>query len=266
METITGRSNQHLKFARQVRDNKVAGKFFVEGKRLSDELLRSNITTETVFVTEDFAALNKDSLSFFDKAHADIYLLSENLHNSISGTKSPQGISVVCKTPEHRLDDLAKKVSSSQNQIVLLLHQISNPGNLGAILRSAEAFGVVGVIITENSSNPFSPAAVRGSMGSVFRLPVIGNIDFQTALDWAKNTGMRTVCADVNADTVLETMDWSPNTLLVLGSEAHGLKESERRQIDLDFKINMKNRVESLNLAVAAGVVLYSASAKPKTT
>ncbi len=262
METITGRSNQHLKFARRVRGNNVDGKFLVEGKRLAEELLHSEIRVEAVFVTQEFASSNKELVDRFDENDAGIFLLSENLLESISDTKSPQGISLLCDTPRLTLEDLDNIVGTAQNSIVLLLHRINNPGNLGAVLRSAEAFGVTGAVVTENSANAFSPAAVRGSMGSVFRLPVIGDVDFASALDWARKAGLSTVCADVNGDTKLDRMAWQTKTMIVFGSEAHGLEESERKEIDQSFKINIQEPVESLNLAVAAGIVLYSARLK----
>jgi TrmH family RNA methyltransferase len=126
-------------------------------------------------------------------------------------------------------------------------------------MRTAEAAGVLGIITTRGSANAFSPKTLRGSMGAGFRLPIWENAEFDEALDWAKKKKLQTICADINARTTYLEIDWRFDYLMVFGSEAHGLNEAERAQINHSFFIPMDNDVESLNLAVACGIVLFEA-------
>jgi TrmH family RNA methyltransferase len=130
---------------------------------------------------------------------------------------------------------------------------------LGAILRTCEAVDVSGVILSKNSADAFSPKALRGAMGANLRLPLWTNADFFEVLDWAKTEGFGSICADVNAEKSYLEIDWKKPRLLIFGSEAHGLNADEREKTDESLLIPMANNVESLNLAVACGVILFEA-------
>ncbi|MDQ3180740.1 MAG: RNA methyltransferase, partial [Acidobacteriota bacterium] len=143
--------------------------------------------------------------------------------------------------------------------LLVLLHQINNPSNLGAILRTCEAAGVLGVILTNNSADAFSPKALRGAMGASFRLPIWDHADFFEAVDWAKEKNLISVCADINAEKSYLEIDWKKPRLLIFGSEAHGLSAEESAAVEESLVIPMENGVESLNLAVSCGVILFEA-------
>lgn len=143
--------------------------------------------------------------------------------------------------------------------LVILLHQINNAANLGAVLRTAEAAGISGVVLTKNSTGAFAPKALRGAMGASFRLPIWMNADFFEALDWADRAGLVSVCADARAEKSYTEIDWKMPRLVIFGSEAHGLSEREKASVIEEMKIPMENAVESLNLAVSSGVILFEA-------
>lgn len=261
MLKITSRDNKKIKFAKKVRDGKVDNVIFIEGLRLAEEALRSNLTISDIFFTESFGKTERGK-NFLQKAeNFNLFEISENIFDSISDTKHSQGVILIAAKPETGKSFLEVNLRNNLREfpLVVLLHQINNPSNLGAILRTAEAAGVSGVILTENSVDVFSPKALRGAMGASLRLPIWNNVDYFEALDWAKEKNLISICADINAEKSYAEIDWKKPRLLIFGSEAHGLSEQERAKVDQSLIIPMENEVESLNLAVACGVILFEA-------
>lgn len=253
---IESRDNQNIKHARKVRDGKVTDSIFVEGVRLANEVLRSDIKITDAFFTDDFI---KDSLDLLSKiTGANLFEVSDKILASISDTKTPQGIVLICEKPLTGKEHLEKSFDNNF-PLIVLLHKINNPGNLGAILRTCEAVGVSNVIITENSADAFSPKSLRGSMGAAFRVSLWTNAVFEEVLSWAKEKNLISICADVGSETILWQVDWKKPRLLIFGSEAHGLSAKERNMINESLIIPMENDVESLNLAVSCAVVLFEA-------
>jgi TrmH family RNA methyltransferase len=261
MLKITSRDNQKIKLARKVRDGKDKALIFVEGARLAEEALRSNLNVSDIFFTESFAAGERGRI-FLQKAEKfNLTQVAENVFDSLSDTKHSQGVVVISEKPEtgENVLEAALQKKTREFPLVVLLHQINNPSNLGAILRTSEAAGVSGVILTENSADVFSPKALRGAMGASLRLPVWTDAVFFEVLDWAKQKNLISICADVNAEKSYTEIVWKQPRLLIFGSEAHGLSAQEREKVDESLIIPMENNVESLNLAVACGVILFEA-------
>ncbi|MGI8542612.1 MAG: TrmH family RNA methyltransferase [Aridibacter sp.] len=261
MIEITSRDNQKLKFVRKIRDGKVVNLIFIEGLRLAEETLKSNINITEAFISKEFAEDQKNSQIIKKLSdQTEIYVVSEKIFKSISDTKNPQGIILICEKPEFEKDNFLQ-IENSENEIpvTILLHNINNPSNLGAIFRTAEAVGVKRIFISKNSANAFSPKALRASMGSVLRVAVWENIDFEEVLSKAKENKLTTICADINSDKNYTEVDWKKPRLLIFGSEAHGLTQTERKKIEESLFIPMEKTVESLNLAVACGVILFEA-------
>ena len=140
------------------------------------------------------------------------------------------------------------------------MHGINNPANAGAILRTAEAAGATGAVTTHGSTDLFSPKALRGAMGSSFRLPLWTGAEFSEALSWCAERGIRTVSADAVAGRSHTEIDWTRARALIVGAEATGLDAGEIAAADEAVRIPMRPPVESLNLAVATAVVLYEAA------
>jgi len=140
------------------------------------------------------------------------------------------------------------------------MHGINNPVNVGAILRAAEAAGATGVIATKATADPFSPKALRGAMGSAFRLPIWTAADYANVIDWCRNAEVKTFAADVNASMSHIEADWTGPSGIVLGPESAGLTAEEIQAAGQAIKIPMQKSVQSLNVSVAAGVILYEAA------
>ena len=172
-EKITSRENTRLKFARRVRDGREDGAIFVEGIRLAEDALRSSVRIQECFVSSK--ALKNERVETLTtrliNTDAKINEVSDDLFSSISDTENPQGLLLICDRPEEGRVDLERATRDFDGKIpiVVFLDEANNPSNLGAILRTAEAAGVQGVIVSKNSADPFSPKSLRASMGSVRR-------------------------------------------------------------------------------------------------
>lgn len=257
---ITSRDNSLLRQARAVRDGKVDELIFVEGLRLCEEALRSDLTIEAVIVSEELAQKEKAAslLAELRKTSERTATVSEKLLESISYTKTPQGIVVLASRPRSSADHFAAK--QNDNALIVVMHRINNPVNVGAILRTAEAAGATGAIAIQDTSDPFSPKSLRGAMGSAFRLPVWSGPTYREAIDWCSQRDIQVICADVNADTDYDEVDWQRPSALVLGPESSGLSREELSEADHSVRIPMRGPAESLNVAVATGVLLYEAA------
>jgi TrmH family RNA methyltransferase len=255
-EQITSKDNLRLKRARAVRDGRVDGTVFVEGLRLAEEAVKSRLEITDCFYTPAFAASQRGAklLKHFSNARA--AQISERLLASIADTKTPQGIVLLARKSSAAFE---LKFSAS-SPLVLILHKINNPANIGAILRTAEAAGVDAAILTENSAAAFAPKSLRAAAGSAFRLSVWEKAEFAAAIRFCREREIKIACAELAAEKTHFEIDWRGSRALLIGSEAHGLTADEIALCDERLKIPMKSPVESLNAAVAAGVILFEAA------
>src|SRR6185295_3811702 len=211
---ITSRDNSLLRQARSVRDGKIEELIFVEGLRLCEEAQRSNLEIEAVIVSEELMRKERvaQAIAELERVSKRTASVSEKLLESISYTKTPQGIVVLAGRPDSSEAHLSASLAASR--LLVVLHQINNPVNVGAILRTAEAAGATGVIATRNTSDPFSPKSLRGAMGSAFRLPIWTGPGYEEVLDWCRHRGIETVCSDGEADADYTDLDWTKASAL----------------------------------------------------
>lgn len=256
---ITSRDNSLLRRARAVRDGKVDDSIYLEGLRLSEEALRSGLQIEAVIYSDQLAKKDRAAklIGELETVAEKGAMISERLLESISYTKTPQGIVVIADRPAVDSEEFVKR--QGDNSLLVVLHRINNPVNVGAILRTAEAAGVTGAITTAGTADPFSPKALRGAMGAAFRLPIWTGAGFAEAIDACRQLQTQTVCADVHAKKSYVEVDWSRPTAIVMGAESAGLSPEEIAITDEAISIPMKGATESLNVAVAAGILVYEA-------
>ena len=258
--TITSRDNFLLRLARATRDGKEQGYIFVEGLRLCEEALRSGLEIHAVIFSDEIAVKER-AATFLESAEPAVERLaavSENLLAGISYTKTPQGIVALARRPITGREVLEKR--ASREPLLVVMHGINNPVNVGAILRSAEAAGATGIIATENTADPFSPKALRGAMGSAFRLPIWSGAIYAEAIAWCAKRKIKTFCAALSGTKEYLEADWRGPCALILGPEATGLTADEIEIADETVRIPMHGEVESLNVSVAAGILLYEAA------
>jgi RNA methyltransferase, TrmH family len=257
---ITSRDNSLLRRARAVRDGKIENSIFVEGLRLCEEALASGLELEAVIYSERFAAKERAArlIESLQQAGTKPAAVSEKLLASVSYTKTPQGIVLLASRPAFDLEKF--QAAQPDNPLLVLMHGINNPVNVGAIVRTAEAAGAAGVIVTAGTSDPFSPKALRGAMGSAFRLPFWLGPKYEEVISWCVERHIRTICADVAGSKLYTEVDWFGACALIVGPESTGLTSEEIRVANEAVRVPMKGSAESLNVAVATGVLLYEAN------
>jgi TrmH family RNA methyltransferase len=258
---INSRDNQLARHARAVRDGRVAGEIFIEGFRLSMEAARATLAIEHLLCTEKFAQDERGSQLFalLGKARQRVSLVSEHVFASLSDTKTPQGIIILAARPHTGRAALEERMDA-EPPLLIVMHRLNNPSNAGAILRTAEAAGATGGATTRSTTDLFSPKALRGAMGSSFRLPLWLNAGFEEILNWCRRHSIRTVGADVRATHTHTELDWTKPSALIVGAESMGLQSEEAEALDVSVRIPMRAAVESLNVSVASAVMLYEAA------
>ena len=251
---ITSSGNEKVKLARALHRRKRRYRerlFLVEGFRLLEEVIRAGIRPAFVFYTPRVAAdpRGRALLESLRTLTEEVFAVSEVVLRSVADTQTPQGVVAVVPFVELPVPD--------ERHLILILDGLRDPGNLGTLLRTAEAAGVHQVILAPGTVDPYNPKVVRGGMGAHFRLPLT------LARDWnaiAEQIGDRPVwVADAAGEQAYYDVDWTQPSVLIIGSEAHGAGSWARRLATGRVVIPMCGRVESLNAAVAAAVILFEA-------
>lgn len=224
--------------------------FLIEGVRLVEEALHAGLPLRlALYVAERLEETPRGAaLLSHLAANPESFSTTAQVLDSAADTVTPQGVVAAVPFPE---------LPPRPEGLVLVLDQLRDPGNCGTILRTAEAAGVRLVVLAPGSVDPFSPKAVRAGMGSHFRLPLC------VAKDWAEIgsmvAGLRVLLADVRTGRPYDTVDWRAPTALVVGSEAEGASLEARQLARETVSIPMAGAAESLNAAVATGILLFEA-------
>jgi TrmH family RNA methyltransferase len=258
-DAITSRKNPLVQRARAARDGRERGLVFAEGVRLCEEALRAGVGVELALYTRSLAgdARGRGLLESLREVCPAVHLVGEDVLESVSDTKTPQGVVALARRPETGREVVER---AGGMPLVVVIHRANNPSNAGAMLRVAEAAGATGAVLTEGSTDPLSAKALRGSMGSAFRLPLWTGPTLGEALGWCASRGIRTVATAAGVPAAHTELDWTTPRAVVVGPEAGGLSEEEARAADEAARIPMREPVESLNVAVALAVVLYEAA------
>jgi TrmH family RNA methyltransferase len=257
---VQSKQNARLKELRRALARPAAdGLVGIEGPNLIEEALRAGLRVERVFVAEGAETLVGDlGLS----AEAEVLLLPRPMLDAMLTTEAPQPIAALIEPPDWTWADLFGHVSASP--LVLILAGLQDPGNLGAILRSAEAFGATGVISLPGTVSVWNPKAVRASAGSVFRVPLISTTE-RECFGQLRRAGIKLFATTAHSPErgtaqPANLAELAGPTALIIGNEGNGIPDALAAMADARITIPCPGPVESLNAAVAASVLLYEAS------
>ena len=234
---------------RTPRGRRAGRRFTAEGPTLLEEAARTGLRPREIFATQ--AGLARFDPGPFETDGAAIYLVSDRLFARLSDLETPTGILAVFDLPDQSVAGILAAAGP-----VLLLAGVSDPGNAGTLVRSAEAFGAAGVLFGRGGADPFAPKVVRAAMGSLFRLPVAA-VEPDELLAAAAAAGRPVVATDVEGDD-LSVVGIPPNAVLAVGNERRGVRDWLPRW-DRAVRIPQRDAAESLNAAVAGSIVLYEA-------
>jgi TrmH family RNA methyltransferase len=248
----------------------------LEGRRMIEDALDAGVPVEELFVQAEEAEENEDLLGKVRGEGAEagagprarVTAVSARVLRKLSDLPSTRGVVALAPPPNRTLASLSpllpsKKSPSSPSPLFLILDDIQDPVNVGAILRSGEAFGIAAALLTPGCAWPFSPRALRASAGSAFRLPVAARVAAGEAVAWARRHGIALAGAEAHAGTAPEALASVRPLALVIGSEGHGISPEVAAALDHRVTVPLAGRVESLNAAVAAGVLLHVLTRRP---
>jgi RNA methyltransferase, TrmH family len=273
LRRIEGRHNPLVKRLREAfsrAELTETGDCAIEGLRILEEAIRSGLRFSAVFFRES-AQDRAERLLPQIGAQVETLLLPDKLFDSLVPSESPQGVAALVRFKEFSLDDVMEKERLQVGPVVVLAG-LQDPGNLGTILRSSEAFGSAGVILGEGTVSPFNSKVVRASAGSVFRLPIIhgqsshgkSGTKLEEVSEKLKAQGVRLIATSSHKGIPLDQADLKGPTAIFFGNEGSGLPRDLMAKMDESIAIPHTAQVESLNAGVAASIVLYEAARQRK--
>jgi len=256
---ITSRDNHQVKRARSLRRRKgrqAERAYLVEGVRATLDALRSGAAVEQVFISDEMLSPERavQLRQAVEEAGADVVEVSIGVLRSVAQSQSPQGVIAVLRKPEYSLREL----NLEQQALILIAHEVRDPGNLGTMIRTAHSAGCSAVVVSGESVDPYNEKSVRASMGSLAHIPVVDGVSLEDVTVWAKQGKLRLVATTPWAQKTCFETDMTGSVALLVGGEACGLGELAELADEV-VSIPMPGGTESLNVAVAAGILLFEA-------
>ncbi len=268
LRRITSRQNALVKDLRKAFSQAEAtaeGFIAIEGLRIVEEAIRSGLRFQAVFFSDSG---NPQAARLLPQigSHVEILQLPDDVFASAVNTESPQGIAALVKLRAQKFEDLLEQTGPDeqiQNMLLMGIAGIQDPGNLGTIIRSAEAFGARAVLLGEKTVSQFNAKAVRASAGSLFRQPLL-RVKMLEAIPLLKKQGVRLLATSSHKGKPLHEANFTGAAMVVVGNEGAGVPQEILSQADELITIPHSPRVESLNAGIAASILLYEAARQRK--
>lgn len=253
MDIITSTSNQQVKnliqLQKKSKERTAQDVFIVEGPKMYQEVPVERLVH--TYVSESF--YNKNKVMFQGKKQ--LTVLSDRVFESVSDTKTPQGVLCLVRQYHYDLSDLCGK-----QPLLMILENLQDPGNLGTIMRTAEGAGVTGILMTRGCVDLYNPKVIRSTMGSIYRMPFYYTDDLKKDLLWLKEQGILLYAAHLKGTGMHDAPDYIGPTGFMIGNESKGLSDETADLADIYVRIPMCGQVESLNAAVASAILMYEAN------
>lgn len=261
LRRIEGRHNALVKDLRQAfaqAERTPEGDCAIEGVRIVEEAIRSGLRFRAAFFRES-AMDRAERLLPQIGSHVETLLLPDRLFDSVVPSETPQGVAALVRLKEFTLDDLLERLQLGP---IIAVAGLQDPGNLGTILRSAEAFGSAGVVLGEGTVSPFNSKVIRASAGSVFRQPVVTakKSGMEAVIGKLRERGVRLLATSSHKGTLIDQTKLTQPSAIFVGSEGSGLPRHMIALMDETLAIPHTPQVESLNAGVAGSIVLYEAA------
>ncbi len=259
-ELLTSLQNPAVKAAAELKEKKFrerSASFLLEGAKMIKEASVSNWPLVKIFASRE--ALGEEEFLFFQRLAQDqgiaFWSANDAVICKISDAHTPQPIVAVARKVDFQLDS----INVPEKTLFLVLDRVADPGNLGTIIRTADALGVGAVLLSEGCADLYSPKTLRSTMGSLFHLPVVLGCGEREIAVWLKERGFCLYVSNMSGKNFSRS-DFFGRTAVVMGSEAHGPSAFFHKTADAERSIHMAGRAESLNVAIAAAIIMYQAS------
>lgn len=229
--------------------------FIIEGIKTIAEAIKSSAKIKHIFYSEILFS-TEDGLAFFQeiKNKNQTIKLSEAIFKEITDLENPQGVIAVVEFIDRDIEEIYNKDLS----FILFLDELNDPGNLGTIIRTADAFNIEAIILGRGCVDPYNSKVVRSTMGSIFRVPIYNLKDNDSFFETIKKKGVKIMTTSLEGN-LLSQQDFKDRNLVVIGNEANGVSKSIVELSDKEIKIPMPGSAESLNAGVAASIIMYEA-------
>lgn len=261
-EIITSAQNPKIKMLLELQEKSKSrrreGMFVVEGHRELMHCISCGYQAHSIFICTDL--ISEESINELETAlgsqagKCSFYQIPKHLYEKVAYRGSTEGVIAELKCKSHTLDDLSIK----ENPLVVVLESVEKPGNLGAILRSADAAGADAVIVCDPLTDLYNPNLIRSSIGGIFTVPTAAASSEDT-IEWLKSRNIRIYTAQLQDSEWYYDTDMTGGTAIVMGTEATGLTDIWRQAADAHIKIPMLGRLDSLNVSVSAAILLFEA-------
>ncbi len=249
---ITSDKNQTIKDIiklKQKKEREKLGKFYIEGERIIDEIPDS-VNIEMIVFSEKFY----NEINQKDKyKNIQSLVVSDSVFKKISDTINPQGIMAICNIPKNCIEDI--KITS--NNFFVILDRICDPGNMGTIIRTAEALGVDTIFLSKGCVDLYNDKVIRATMGSIFHIKVIEQCDLLSLIDYLKDNKVKIVCTHLEGKKAPYNIDFKKSIGILIGNEANGVLDEYKEKSDELVKIPMVGNVESMNASISSAIIFY---------
>ncbi|MBR0085848.1 MAG: RNA methyltransferase, partial [Lachnospiraceae bacterium] len=253
---ITSSSNEKIKnlagLIAKGRERRESGTYVVEGIKQVLEAEYEDMVACYVSDELDREALQSISVRFRDK----VEMVRDNVIDKVSDTRTPQGVIAIVKMRKHTIEE----ITEGERPFIVMLDRISDPGNMGTIIRTAEGAGVSGIIAGEGCVDIYNPKTVRSTMGSLYRVPVVTGADLEEAVSCLKEKGIKLIATHLDGRHSYFDEDMTGPCAVIIGSEAHGISDALAEAADSLIRIPMAGKLESRNASVAAALMMYEAA------
>lgn len=244
---ITSFDNPVIKMVvslKQKKYRKQLQKYTIEGIKLVEEALKSNAPVDYILTVNEKT----------DYGNIKTYTVTQKVFNRLSDLECPQGIMAVVNMQQYELDDIIK----GENDIIVILDGLQDPGNIGTIVRTADAMGANGIIALKGTGDVYNSKAIRASMGSIFHIPMLYVEDPISTYEFLKKKDIKVVATALDGDLYPYDVSFA-NSAIIFGNEGSGISDISREMAEYILKIPMAGSAESLNVASSAAIVLYEA-------
>lgn len=249
---ITSNSNAQVKRLLQLQKKSKARDeekvFLVEGLRMFSEVPAERV--HKVYISESLYNKKKQELNL---ERFSVEILSDSVFQYVSDTKTPQGILCIVEQKKYDIEELL----NIENPHFMVLDNLQDPGNLGTIVRTAEGAGVDAIFLSKESVDIYNPKTIRSTMGSIYRMPVIYVDDLLELLNIFKQRGIKSYAAHLEGKKSYDKEDYQSGTAILIGNEGNGLRDEVAENADVWVQIPMQGKVESLNAAIAASILMF---------
>lgn len=254
---IKSKDNQKIKLVRSLDNKKVRdlqGLYVIENIKLIEEALKENIIFQFVFLSESLA--NKTDveklIKAFNEKKIEYHLIENNLFKEVSNTVNSQGIIGIAKKPKNDIEAIIKK-----NNFIVFCDKLQDPGNLGTIIRTADAFGPCAVVLSPSCVDAYNDKTVRACAGAIFRVPIV---EIENSLGFIKDLKgqeFSIISTVVNSDKSFDDINNPKKICLIIGNEGNGVSNELKEASDECITIKMTGQTESLNASIAAAISIY---------